>query len=129
MIVVLVGQSALASFFKLCMLLIAFILILVASYYVTRWYAQSSFVHRQNHNMEIVDTLSMGPNRQICIVRIGQKYIAVSVCKDHIRFLTEVSGDEIEFEPKTETETRSFQEIFKEMAGRRFTSDDHKKEK
>ena len=41
MIVVLVGQSALASFFKLCMLLIAFILILVASYYVTRWYAQS----------------------------------------------------------------------------------------
>lgn len=38
MIVVLVGQSALASFFKLCMLLIAFILILVASYYVTRWY-------------------------------------------------------------------------------------------
>lgn len=92
MIVVLVGQSALASFFKLCMLLIAFILILVASYYVTRWYAQSGFVHRQNHNMEIVDTLSMGPNRQICIVRIGQKYIAVSVCKDHIRFLTEVSG-------------------------------------
>lgn len=127
MIVVLVGQSALASFFKLCMLLIAFILILVASYYVTRWYAQSGFVRRQNHNMEIVDTLSMGPNRQICIVRIGQKYIAVSVCKDHIRFLTEVSGDEIEFEPKTET--RSFQEIFKEMAGRRFTSDDHKKEK
>ena len=70
MIVVLVGQSALASFFKLCMLLIAFILILVASYYVTRWYAQSGFVHRQNHNMEIVDTLSMGPTRQICIVRI-----------------------------------------------------------
>ena len=59
MIVVLVGQSALASFFKLCMLLIAFILILVASYYVTRWYAQSGFVRRQNHNMEIVDTLSM----------------------------------------------------------------------
>ena len=51
MIVVLVGQSALASFFKLCMLLIAFILILVASYYVTRWYAQSGFVRRQNHNM------------------------------------------------------------------------------
>ena len=115
MIVVLVGQSALASFFKLCMLLIAFILILVASYYVTRWYAQSGFVRRQNHNMEIVDTLSMGPNRQICIVRIGQKYIAVSVCKDHIRFLTEVSGDEIEFEPKTETETRLRMSRFKQL--------------
>lgn len=129
MIVVLVGQSALASFFKLCMLLIAFILILVASYYVTKWYAKSGFVRRQNHNMEIVDTLPMGPNRQICIVRIGQKYIAVSVCKDQIRFLAEVSGDELEFEPKTEGETRSFQEIFKEMAGHRFTPGDHKKEK
>ena len=62
-------------------------------------------------------------------VGLAMDAFAVSVCKDHIRFLTEVSGDEIEFEPKTETETRSFQEIFKEMAGRRFTSDDHKKEK
>lgn len=129
MIVALVGQSALASFFKLCMLLIAFILILVASYYVTKWYARSGFVRRQNHNMEIVDTLPMGPNRQICIIRVGQKYIAVSVCKDQIRFLTEVPKDELDFPPKTEAETRSFQEIFREMARQRFTSDDHRKEK
>ena len=37
----------------------------------------------------------MGPNRQICIMRIGQKYIAVSVCKDQIRFLTEIPEDQL----------------------------------
>ena len=82
MSVFIVGQSALASFLKLLMLLIAFIVILVATYYVTKWYAKSGFIKKQTNNMEIVDTFSMGPNRQICIVRIGQKYIAVSVCKD-----------------------------------------------
>lgn len=43
MSVFIVGQSALASFLKLLMLLIAFILILAASYYVTKWYAKSGF--------------------------------------------------------------------------------------
>ena len=68
MSVFIVGQSALASFLKLLMLLIAFILILAASYYVTKWYAKSGFIKKQTNNMEIIDTFSMGPNRQICIM-------------------------------------------------------------
>ena len=57
MSVFIVGQSALASFLKLLMLLIAFILILAASYYVTKWYAKSGFIKKQTNNMEIIDTL------------------------------------------------------------------------
>lgn len=122
MSVFIVGQSALASFFKLVLLLIAFILILVASYYVTKWYAKSGFVKKQTTNMEVIDTYSMGPNRQICIMRIGQKYIAVSVCKEHIRFLTEIPEEQLELpEHMSQEDTVPFKDIFKDMLGQQFS--------
>ena len=122
MSVFIVGQSALASFFKLVLLLIAFILILVASYYVTKWYAKSGFVKKQTTNMEVIDTYSMGPNRQICIMRIGQKYIAVSVCKEHIRFLTEIPEEQLELpEHMPQEDTAPFKVVFKDMLGQQFS--------
>lgn len=122
MSVFIVGQSALASFFKLVLLLIAFILILVASYYVTKWYAKSGFVKKQTTNMEVIDTYSMGPNRQICIMRIGQKYIAVSVCKEHIRFLTEIPEEQLELpEHMPQEDTAPFKDVFKDMLGQQFS--------
>ena len=129
MSVFIVGQSALASFLKLLMLLIAFILILVASYYVTKWYAKSGFIKKQTNNMEIVDTFSMGPNRQICIVRIGQKYIAVSVCKDQIRYLTEIPEEQLELTvQKPQGDGMPFKDVFHNMMKQQFTSG-KKKEK
>ncbi len=129
MSVFIVGQSALASFLKLLMLLIAFIVILVASYYVTKWYAKSGFIKKQTNNMEIVDTFSMGPNRQICIVRIGQKYIAVSVCKDQIRYLTEIPEEQLELTvQKPQGDGMPFKDVFRNMMKQQFTSD-KKKEK
>ena len=122
MSVFIVGQSALSSFFKLVLLLIAFILILVASYYVTKWYAKSGFVKKQTTNMEVIDTYSMGPNRQICIMRIGQKYIAVSVCKEHIRFLTEIPEEQLELpEHMPQKDTAPFKDVFKDMLGQQFS--------
>ena len=129
MSVFIVGQSALASFLKLLMLLIAFILILAASYYVTKWYAKSGFIKKQTNNMEIIDTFSMGPNRQICIMRIGQKYIAVSVCKDQIRFLAEIPEDQLELTPQMpQGDGAPFKDVFRDMMRQQFPSG-KKKEK
>lgn len=121
MSVFIVGQSALASFLKLLMLLIAFILILAASYYVTKWYARSGFIKKQTSNMEIMDTLSMGPNRQICILRVGRSYIAVSVCKEQINFLMEIPEEELQFEREMPASAEMpFKDILREMAEKKF---------
>ena len=90
-----------------------------------KWMRPLCFRHGSNVTRYIIITpasgyLQLGYSLLPCGYKIG---IA------HIRFLTEVSGDVIDFEPMSETDSRSFQEIFKEMAGRRFTSDDLKKEK
>ena len=96
---------------------------------MTKWYAKSGFIKKQTNNMEIVDTFSMGPNRQICIVRIGQKYIAVSVCKDQIRYLTEIPEEQLELTvQKPQGDGMPFKDVFRNMMKQQFTSD-KKKEK
>lgn len=98
MSVLLIGTSALASFFKLILLLIVFILILFASYYFTKWYAKSGFIKNQSQNIQIMETFPMGPGRQICIVRLGEKYAAIALSKDTITYLTEVPEEQLHFE-------------------------------
>lgn len=128
MSVYLVGMSTLASFFKLILLFIVFILILVASYYFTKWYAKSGLIKNQSHNIQLVESFPMGPGKQICILHIGEKYVAVAVCKERITYLTEVDGEQLSF-TTPEVSDSSFQEIFGNMVKERFHTGSHKKEK
>ena len=128
MSVVLVGMSTLASFFKLLLCLIVFILILVASYYFTKWYAKSGFIRNQSQNIQVVENFSMGPGKQICILRIGEKYIAVAVCKDQITFLTQVEEEQLSL-TMPETSDASFREIFGDMVKERLHGGSRDKEK
>lgn len=126
MSVYLMGLSTLTSLFKLIALLIVFILILVASYYVTKWYAKSGMLGQQARNIQVIENFPMGPGKQICILKMGGKYIAVSVCKDNITFLTELDGEEIS-EEQIQGENTNFKEIFGKMMGDKGISNTFKK--
>lgn len=120
MSVLLIGTSTLASFFKLIMLLIVFVLILVASYYFTKWYARSGFIKNQSPNIRIVETFPMGPGKQICIIRLGDRYAAIAVCKDTITYLMELSEEQLIFEQRQLPEG-DFRDIFGDMLKKKFT--------
>jgi flagellar protein FliO/FliZ len=118
MSVYLVGMSTLASFFKLVMLLIVFILILIASYYSTKWYAKSGRIANKSPNIQILETFPLGPGRQICIIQLADKCVAVALGKDQVTFLTELDPEQLA-EPTT-VEKGSFQEIFGEQLKQKF---------
>lgn len=120
MSVLLIGTSTLASFFKLILLLIVFVLILVASYYFTKWYARSGFIKNQSPNIQVVETFPMGPGKQICIIRLGKQYAAVAVCKDTVTYLTTLSEDELILEQRQLPEG-DFRDIFGDMLKKKFT--------
>lgn len=128
MSVIVVGMSTLASFFKLLLCLIVFILILAASYYFTKWYANSGFIRSQSQNIQMVESFSMGPGKQICILRIGEKYIAVALCKEQITFLTQLDEEELSL-TVPETSDASFREIFGDMVKERLHGGSRDKEK
>lgn len=129
MSVYLIGMSMLSSLFKLIVLLIVFILILAASYYATKWYAKAGFASNKPQNIHMVESFPMGPGKQICIMKLGNKYTAVAVCKDHITFLAELDEEQLSLD-SLQTEHADFKEILGNMMKQQWKKDlFHKKEK
>lgn len=118
MSVLLIGTSTFASFIKLIMLLIVFILILVGSYYFTKWYGKSGMLKNKSQNVNIVESFPLGPGKQVCILKLGEKYIAVAVCKDQVTVLTELEEDQLSFEAPPLQNT-NFKEVFGEIIKQR----------
>ena len=90
-----IATSSLESFIQLITVLIIFIFVLVLTYFTTRWMAGIQKGRSFNKNLRIVETINVGNNKMISIVEIGKKYIAVSIGKDEVNFLTELSRDDL----------------------------------
>lgn len=111
-------SSSLESFLQLIGVLLIFVFVLFLTYITTRWLGGYTKAHNQNKNLKIVESLSLGNNKMICIVQAGQKYLVVSVGKDDIRFLQELTEEELLALPQEEagkTGTESFQDILERV--------------
>ncbi|WP_026660376.1 flagellar biosynthetic protein FliO [Butyrivibrio sp. AC2005] len=85
-----------SSVAQLFTVLVLFILVLVATYYVTKWIAKYQKGSTFTANMEIMETCRLSSTKYLQIVRVVNKYMVIAVCKDTVTVLTELSEDEYE---------------------------------
>ena len=83
-----------SSIAQLITVLIIFILVLAATYYVTRWIAKYQKNTGFTANMEIMETCRLSNTKYLQIVRVVNKYLVIAVCKDTVTVLTEIPEDE-----------------------------------
>ena len=112
--------SSLESFMQLISVLVIFVFVLVITYVTTRWIAGFQKSRSYNKNLKIIETIAVGNNKLISIVAVGKKYIAVSVGKDDVHFLTEIKEDELKDlsfldEPDKESAKESFANILEKL--------------
>lgn len=119
MLSLLVRYSTSASILKLIFLIIIFVVILVLSYVVTKWYANSGLVKNRTSNISLIETFQISPGRTISIVKIGEKYIAIAQYKDSIVKLTELTKEQLDLNEKTEMQDTSFKAIFSNIVKER----------
>lgn len=102
--------------------IVLFILILVASYYTTRWIGKSELANHGSKNIAVLETYRIAPGKVIQIVKTGKKYIVIGVSKEHIEMLTELSEDEYEETKVVTNQDFKFQDVLsivkKETFGR-----------
>ena len=79
--------------------LVVFILILAATYYVTKWIAKSGVVQPYSKNIRVIETFKIAPNKYIQIIQLGDKYYSIGVTKDEITFLTPLEEEQLDLEP------------------------------
>ena len=101
------------SFLRLVGVLLIFIAVLVITYLTTRWMGGFQKAHSYNKNLQIVETIRVGNNMMISIIAVGTKYIVVSIGKDEVHFLTELTEEELKVLPEQMDSAKgeSFQNI------------------
>lgn len=116
MSILLTSTSTLESFGQLIKVLLIFVFVLAMTYYVTRWIGGYQKTHSCGKNLRLVETMNLGSNKMISIVRAGSKYLVVAVGKEEMSLLAELSADEVQDLTDNATVTQeSFQEIFNKL--------------
>ncbi|WP_075719353.1 flagellar biosynthetic protein FliO [Roseburia sp. 499] len=115
-------SSGWESFFQLIGVLLIFLFVLAITYFTTKWIAGYQKGAMCNKNINVIETFRVNNNKFIQIIQIGEKYLAISVCKDTINVLTELTKEQLTWLPpedeKAVAKTPNFQEIFEKLKGK-----------
>ena len=102
------------SIVDVIVLVITFVVILAACIITTRLVAGRQMIKNKNRNIVPIETYQIAPNRYLQIVQIGERYIVISVCKDSVRFITELSKEELHMQEEQPYQNKTFKEILSE---------------
>lgn len=94
----LVGQSTLESVAQFFTALMMFIFVVIITWFVTRYLADFQRQRTIGANIEVIETIRIAPNKYLQIVRAGEKYLLIAVCKDTVMMLSELSADALVME-------------------------------
>ena len=106
------GLESIAQFFTV---LFIFILVLGITYVTTRYIAGIQKEQYKTGNMELIETLRISNNKYLQIVRAGNKYFCMAVCKDTVTMLGEIQKEELVFHDNNVNANVDFQKILEKM--------------
>lgn len=99
------GTNSYVEFITIC---IIFIGVLALTLYVTRWIAKYQRVQNAGKNIEIIEASRIDASKYMELVRVGEKYFVIAVCKDTVTMLTEVPAEQLKFQSPEESTENTF---------------------
>ena len=106
------AQNSMQSLFELLGLILIFVIVLVVCYYTTRYVAGRQLVQKKMGNFEVVETFPIAQNKYLQLIRMGNKYIVISVSKDSVTFITEIEEEQVcQIQNSTTVSGKSFMEV------------------
>lgn len=119
-----------SNILQMLAVLLVFVVVLAATYYVTRWIAKSGAIQSQSANIKVIETFKIAPNKYIQIIQIGSKYYSIGVTKENITFLTSLEEEQLDFTEKTNYQQIPFKDMLSKLAkGKRSEDSDENNEK
>lgn len=103
------------SFIQLIGLIILLALIIAATYFTTRLIGNVKQGQMKNSNFTLIDAYRVSPNKLLQIVKIGDKYVVLAVCKDTITYITELDEDSVTARNYQTNEKLSFSKLFEKV--------------
>lgn len=91
--------------------LLVFVGVLAITLWTTRWIAKYQKMQSTNRNIEVVETCRLTANKFVQILRMGDTYVAIAVCKDTVTLLGEIPKEQIDFTSDTGKTSINFKEF------------------
>ena len=104
-------SSALGSFIQLLGVLIIFLFVLVITYFTTKWIGNYQKTNFANKNLQIVESIRVGNNKFIAIVKAGEVYLVVAVGKDQLSEVPDFSAIQNKFPMDGKAAQENFREV------------------
>ena len=86
--IILTGKAD--SYAQFITVLFIFVAVLAVTALVTKWIAGYQKKQGADSNIEVRETVRIANNKYIQLIRVGETYFAVAVCKDTVTTLGEI---------------------------------------
>ena len=88
-------SPSLESFLQLISALLIFAFVLLITYFTTQWVGSYQKVRMKSKNLQVIESLSAGNNKSICLLKAGTEYLVVAIGKDEIHPLATLKEDQL----------------------------------
>ena len=117
--ILLMGRSG-ENILRFLSAIVVFVLVLAVTYFVTRWIGKYQQGISGSRNITVLETFRVTQNKYLQVVKVGEIYMVIAVCKDSITMLTRLDKDELGDIPVSlEGKTDNFAEVLERFKNRR----------
>ncbi len=102
--------SSLDAIAEFLTIVIIFIFVLAITFFTTKWVANYQKGRSFSKNIQVIETYKITTNKYLQLVKAGDKYLVIAVCKDTVTLLTELDREQIKF-PDEKDQRVNFKEI------------------
>ena len=107
-------------------LILLFCFVLAATYYTSKFVGNYKLGQQKNKNFKVIETYKVAPNKFLQLVKMGNKYVVISVGKDDIRYITELSEDEVIMPIEGTHQGMKFSDLIAKVQGKHLINKDTK---
>ena len=75
--------------------LVIFVVVLGVTAMTTKWIANYQRQQSVNENVQVIETTRIANNKYVQIIRVGETYMAIAVCKDTVTMLGEIPAEQL----------------------------------
>jgi flagellar protein FliO/FliZ len=106
------------NFIEFMTVLIVFVGVLALTAWTTKFIANYQKQVGNSGNIEVVESIRITNNKYIQLVRVGETYVAIAVCKDTVTTLCEIPKEQIKDFTKEAGKGKSFKEYLLSTVGK-----------
>jgi len=100
------------SFAQLVTVFIIFVFVIALTYFATKFVGNYQKTKLAGNNIQVLETFRISNTKYLQIIKIGEKYFAISVCKDTITYLGDLNPEDLVFrDASKEFKIQNFKDI------------------